>query len=227
MPVIDDVRENTAKMKGRSLKDKFLYFWEYYKVPTVIIIFLAFVIISIIKAAIANKPIAFEAIYVNAYEVPDATPFAEKIGVDLSKNQIVFDGSFSMSSDRDSANELTYTSAQKIVAVVAAAVPDVMLSNKEIAEQYFNSEFYADLREYFSEEELNALGDKVIWAAPVDYETGEKIHDEIPMAIDVTDAPRHTEVPCYYANAVYFSVFVNTKHPELVKPFYEFLYYID
>lgn len=224
MPLIDDVRENTAKMKGKSLKEKLSYFWGYYKLPLIVFLFLLFIGISLIKASIDNKPIAFEAVYINAYEAPEVEPFAEKIGVDLTKNQVVFDTSYSMASSREEFNELSSTSAQKLVAVVAAAAADVMMSNKTIAESYFDSEFFADLRDYFTEDELNSLGDKVIWAAPKDFDTGEPICEEFPIAIHIGDSPVHQAVPTFLTDEVYFSVFVNAPHPELVKPFFEFLY---
>ena len=36
--VNDEIREQHQKMKGKSRKEKFAYFWEYYKVHTLVAI---------------------------------------------------------------------------------------------------------------------------------------------------------------------------------------------
>ena len=39
--VMDEIREQHKKMKGKSLKEKFQYFWEYYRVATLVTILVA------------------------------------------------------------------------------------------------------------------------------------------------------------------------------------------
>lgn len=240
MPLIDDIRENNKKMKGKSFKEKLQYFWEYYKLPTIVIVFALILVISLIKTAINNRDVAFEAVMVNCIDTPDPVQFEEILGIDQKKEAVVYDNSFSMLADPASYNESFYTSAQKLVAVVAAAQVDVMISDKELSESYFNSEFFADLRNYFTEEELLKMNEpyedengnltepnKVIWHQMINEETGEPIGEYMPIAIDIGDAPAITSVPCCYYEHVYFTVFVNTQHPEDIRKFYDHLYSYD
>lgn len=240
MPIIDEIRENNKKMKGRSLKEKLAYFWEYYKVPTIITAFVLVMAISLIKAAVTNKDIAFEVIMVNSANAPDPAQFSEILGIDTKKEAVIYDNTYAMLADPASYNESFYTSAQKLVAVVASAQADTMIADKELSESYFNSEFFADLREYFTPEELEKMNEpvmdengnlievnKVIWHQMINEETGEKIGEYMPIAIDIGDAPAITSIPCYYCDHVYLTVFVNTQHPEDIHKFYEHLYNYD
>lgn len=239
MPIIDDIRENNRKMKGKSFKAKLQYFWEYYRLPTIIILFTIIIVFSAVKAIITKKDVAFEVVMVNCQGTPDPTQFEEILGLNQEKEEVVYDNSFSMSADPAAYSEAFYTSAQKLVALVAAQQVDVMIADPQLSENYFNSEFFVDLRNYFTEEELkkmnepfedengNLIEPKVIWHQMIDEETGDLIGEYMPIAIDIGDAPAITSVPCYYCEHVYLTVFVNTKHPEDIRKFYDHLYSYD
>lgn len=227
MPLIDDIKESHGMTKGKGIKYKFNYFWEYYKWPTIGVIVGLIFIISIVKTIVTNKDIGFEAVLVNSLDSPSESYFENLFGIDTSKQEVILDNSYTMYASTESYNEATVNSSQKLVAVVAAGSADVFIANSEITENYFNSEFFADLRDYFSNEELEALGDRVIWGQAVDYETGEPKTDMMPLAINVYDAPALKDTGCYFIDKVFFSVFINTKHPDLIKPFYNGLYSYD
>lgn len=240
MPIIDDIRENNKKMKGRSFKEKLQYFWEYYKLPTIIILFSLIIVISAVKAIITNKDVVFEAVMVNCQDTPQPAQFEEILGIDQKKEEVVYDNSFSMLADPAAYSEAFYTSAQKLVALVAANQVDVMIADPELSESYFNSEFFDDLRKYFTEEELSKMNEpyedengniiepcKVIWHQMIDEETGDLIGEYMPIAIDIGDAPAITSAPCCYFEHVYLTVFVNTQHPEDIRKFYDHLYSYD
>ena len=224
MPVIDDIRDSQKKLKGKSFKYKLQYFWEYYRLPVIIIGSFLAIAISIITTMIRNKPAAFSVAWVNSAGVPEDTAFAEAAEIDLSKYLVTFDYSYAISTDPDNITEMTYNSAQKLMASVAGATLDVMVCTGDLCHGYLNSELFLDLRDIYSDAELEALGDKVLWGTPTDPETGEVLGEEMPYAICVGAAPAITSVPCYFSEDVYVAVIANAPHKDLVKTFVKYLF---
>ena len=224
MPVIDEIRENQAKIKDKGFKYKFKYYVGYYWIPALVIIGIGIFVFSLIHTMVTAKDSGFTAIFINAAGTPDQEEFTERIGIDTDKYEVLFDSSYYIGTDTESYDETTYACIQKFMAVVASGTADVVLGESDVAAIYFNSEMYADLRDYFTDEELEALGDKVIWHTPIDTETGEVIGENYPLAIDVTDAPGLTSVPCFYSDKVYFCILANTSHPDYVMEFYDYIY---
>ena len=64
MPVIDDIRDSQKMLKGKGFKYKFQYFWEYYRVPTIIILAVIAIVVSIITTMIRNKPASFSVAFI-------------------------------------------------------------------------------------------------------------------------------------------------------------------
>ena len=65
--VNDEIREQHQKMKGKSRKEKFAYFWEYYKVHTLVAILVLILGGSMIYSIATQKDIIMEAAFVNTY----------------------------------------------------------------------------------------------------------------------------------------------------------------
>lgn len=223
MPVIDDIREQNKLAKGKGFKYALQYFWDYYKIHVAVVIVAIIIIISIVKSFVTYREPVFEAIIVNAANAPSEEEFAEYLGLDAEKERVYLDYSYYMTTVNDSFSESTYASAQKIMAVIASKSADIMLCKSDIFDTYKNSGIYGDLREYFSEEFLDSLGDKVIWYAIIDEDTNEA-DEPLPVAINVVDAPQLTDNACFKGNEVYFMIIANTQHPEYSTAFYSFLY---
>lgn len=224
MPLIDDIKENTAKLKGKSLKYKLQYFFQYYGIATLVILAVCFFLFSLIKTMVTAKDTAFQAIMVNAFEVPDEEAFADYLGIDKEEYEVIFDNSYQMSLNTDTYNETSYTTAQKLMAVVASGTADVMLGDSETISGYMNSGFFGDLRDFYNADTLDGLGDKVIWYQPVDEETGEPVGSEVPVAIEVTDAPLFTKNNCFLHEHVYMTVIINSKHHDYCQKFLDYIY---
>ena len=219
MPVIDDIRDSQKMLKGKGFKYKLQYFWEYYRLPVIIIGAFLAIAISVITTMINNKPAAISVAWVNSVGTPEEDSFAAVAGIDLSKNLVAFDSGYVISTDPENITEMTYTSAQKLMASVAGKTLDVMVCPEDLCKGYLNSELYKDLREVFSDAELEAFGDKVLWGTPTNPETGEVLSEEMPYAICVGSAPVITSVPCYLTEDVYIAVISNAPHTDMAKEF--------
>lgn len=224
MPVIDDIRENNSKMKGKGIKAQFQYFWDYYKIPTLIVVLVVIFAVSIIKTMVNSKESAFEAIIINAADSPSEEEFAEFAEIDTEEFNVIFDSGYYISSDPEKVDQNTFVNSQKIMAVVSAASADVMLGDSAVISNYMNADFFADMRNYLTEDEFAKFesDSKVIWYQPVDEETGAPVGEEFPIALNVTDSARLESL--FYSNDVYLTILVNTKQPENVKKFIDWLY---
>ena len=223
MPVIDDIRDSQKMLKGKGFKYKFLYFWEYYRIPTLIIGCVIAIVVSVIVTMVRNKPAQFQAAFINALALPESSACAEYLELDESKGPVVFDGTYVINLDPSSYSDVTYTSSQKLMAAIAGADLDVMISTGDLIKGYLNAEIYMDLREVFSDSELDAFGDAVLWGTPTDPETGEILGENIPYAINIGSYSGITSVPCYFGDDVYMGVIANAPHTNLIKKFVKFL----
>ena len=222
MPVIDDVREQHAKLKNKGFKYRLSYFWEYYKIHTIAVILGGIFLFSIIKSVIFSKSTVFEAVMINAAGIPNETAFSEVLEINQKKETVLFDNGFYMTADFEHYDQQTYANQQKLMAVIAARTADVMLAPEDVSKNYWDSGVLGDLRNYFDEETLEAVKDKLIWHEPTDPDTGEK-QPSIPIAVDVSDAPGLKG--CYGSDTkVCFGAIINTKHTDWVQRFYNFLY---
>ncbi len=225
MPVIDDIKENTSKLKGKSFKYKLEYFIQYYGVTALVIIACGIFIFSIIKTVVTAKDTAFEAIMINASNAPSEEDFANRLEIDLENYEVFFDYSYYMDTDPNSYSETSYTNAQKIMAVIASGSADVILGDPLVLKDYFHGGIFADLRDYLSKETYDKFKDKMIWYQPLNEDTGEPEGYEIPVAIEIADAPRLIENNCFIAcDSVYFGIVTNTKNPDWAEEFLKYIY---
>ena len=224
MPVIDDIRDSQKMLKGKGFKYKVQYFWEYYRVPVINILAFVAIAISVITTMIKNKPAQFSVAWVNAVGLPDSASFADYAGIDESNGIVSFDSGYLISTDPLNITEATYTSSQKLMASIAGGTLDTMICTEDLVQGYLNSELYEDLRVIYSDAELKALGDKVLWGTPTNPETGEVLGEEMPYAICIGSASAITSVPCYFDEDVYVAVIANAPHKDMVKQFVDFLF---
>jgi hypothetical protein len=71
MAVRDEVKAERDKMKGRPLKDRLEYFWEYYKIHTIVGVVLLVIAFSIGHSILSNREDALNAVFVNADALDD------------------------------------------------------------------------------------------------------------------------------------------------------------
>jgi len=144
------------KIKGLSFKEKLEHMWTYHKFilasPILLVLLIVFVhsfiqnsrMESVLNIGISG---GFEA---EVEEIVELTK--ERLHIENRFSQIMIDttyvtieGSFDISS------------AQKFVVIVAAGGMDILITNPGVYEFHKEHEFFMDLRELFSEEELSTM----------------------------------------------------------------------
>lgn len=149
----DETKKQTAKMKDKPLKEKAEYFWEYYKIHTLIGLGALFFIISLVHAIATSKDYALSIVMVNSIASELELQTEEWIN-DLNsliefnpkKEEITIDSTISLGTDTASANS-EYASLQKLAAMMSSKTIDIFVANNALFEQYAQNGYMYDLRE--------------------------------------------------------------------------------
>ena len=218
--VSDEIREQRQKLKGKSPKEKLAYFWEYYKVPALIVLLVVIFGSDLIYNIVTKKAIAMEAAFVNMVTAEDfdseqeAAGFVTWAGIDPKEYEAVFDTGIYI--DYDGGDGYTAVNIQKVMAMISARALDVILADDSYLEQTADEGYYADLSEVLPEELLAQFEaeDKVLYR-----DIPEDGKGEIPIAVDVRDSSFFLshEVPSW------FTVVINAEHPETAVKFLEYM----
>ena len=221
--VMDEIREQHKKMKGKSLKEKFQYFWEYYRVATLVTILVAVFNRYTYSTVATAKDNALYAVFVNGYTDMDTEEymagFDEYAQIDTKNYSTTLETNFTLS--QDSADTYAVANLQKFAAQVAAQEVDVMIADPDTFNQYAENGYLGGLNEFLSEETLSRYSDRLIYANIPDDDTEE----EVPVGIDIADCALLQETQAYagYDN-VYFGILVNTEHAENAEKFLEYIF---
>ena len=181
MKINEEKRSQWQALKGMGFKAYWDYFWDYYKIHVIVGVLLIIFAVSLIRDVAGNKPFALNAVFINGASLDDesvlAEEFAEYEGIDTHEEQVFIDTSLVMSEDNVTASSNTISSTQKLYAMIAAKELDVILSDPDTFGKLSPNEMYLDLREYFTEDELDALGDRICYVdqAEIDAAKEEEI----------------------------------------------------
>ena len=184
--VIEEIREQQKKaFATMSPKEKLAYFWDYYKVHTIAAIAVIAFVIAFISSYRSNKPIAFYAVLLNANTLDDnaATAaawnegFMEYAGIDPEAWQVNIDTSITLSADGGDQYEVA--NRQKMAAMMHAGDIHAIVADTETFEGYARLEYFYDLTETFTEEELAPYANLLYYTdvAAFDAETGDTLEE--------------------------------------------------
>lgn len=165
----EETKTQSAKMKGRPLKEKIEYFWEYYRIHTLAAAVIITLTVSLIHAWVTAKDDALCIVLINSLaETTDGTmqgwkdDLTERLNFDPKKYEVTIDASVMLGSDTATANQ-EYASAQKLAALMGSSSIDILVADTAIFEQYAQNECFRDLRDIYTADELAALGDDIYY----------------------------------------------------------------
>ena len=156
MAVWDDIKKQHKKVRKKGFKAMVSYFWDYYKVPTEVIIVIALFSFYLIRDMASNLPYGFYAMMINSTMHPDGEvigeDFAGYAGIDTSSYNVLIDTNQTLSTS--SYNTYDVSTQERIMAITAAGDLDVMIADQSVFEQYARNSYMTDLRDLMSEDEL-------------------------------------------------------------------------
>ena len=216
----DEIKEQRKKLKDLSFSDKIKYIWSYYWIPIVGVVLAVIFAVSLISSIVKNNydTVCFVAVldgkmtgYENDTDIL-TTGLTDYLGIDGKKEQVDFSYTFSLKEvamDQEayvSANKLyTYASTgsemcirDRLYTYASTGSLDGYLSEREYIDYFCTDKdiFFCDLRDIFSDEELEQLDDYIVYFTNTAGET-------YPIAVDITEAPvikdsdLNMKDPCY------------------------------
>lgn len=249
MAVMDEFREERAKIKNADLKTKIIYYVGYYKWHTVVFGLIASMIITLAYGWITAKDTAFQGYMINIYEYIEmdtdlATSFGEYAQIDLNEYEIFFDTSLQMQAN--SVDAMSFTSTQKMMAALTAKEIDFIAGTEEAFLQNANTKSLHDLRDILSEEKLEQLSDYLYYIdmdvlrqkeeylenfmegefveKEYDHFKPEEMVDPVPIALDISKCPKFMEFYYHEESAVPMGIVLNSERVETTLQFIDYLF---
>lgn len=220
----DEIKEQNAKLKDASLKEKFEYFKEYYLKATIVIIAAIVIVISIVCSILTSpSDTAFAAYLFNStgdtYDTELLDSFVEYTGIDTKKHYTYLDCSFRY--NPEAADNYTYVSLEKCMAVISNKQLDVMIGDQSSFEYYASNECFHDITTILPEDLMNKFEDKLVYCTVA--ETGKTY----PCGIYVGDAPKLNKYHYYDGVEPIMSFLANSQNLDTAIEFLRFIYMED
>lgn len=177
--VIDEIRQQQMKTKDMSVKGKLEYFWDYYKVHTIVIILVIIFAVMFIRDVATSKDYNFYSILFNARQLSGESmesAFAEYAGLDTENYECYIDAATSLS--LTSFTEYDMATVQKLMATIQIGDLDTTVFNSELFNNYAGNDMFIDLRTIMSEEELSKYQDYLYY---IDYAEVLAKKDDVNM----------------------------------------------
>ena len=173
MSVHDEIREQQKKLKGQGVKAHLEYFWEYYKIHTLVAVTVIILLAVLIRDISNSKPHGFYAMMLNcsasmAQEQLEQD-FAQYAGIDTTTVDCFIDTTASY--NLQLIDDVTIATSQKIMANIAAGDLDVMVAGQDVFALYANQETLLDLRTVLTAEQISKYQDNFFYVdrAYLDY----------------------------------------------------------
>lgn len=216
--VNDEIHEQHQKMKGRSLKEKAAYFWEYYRVHTLVIFLVVLFGGNLIYTIVTAKDQVFYAAFVNTYMNPDleadllTAEYETYAQIDTKENEALLETNLNV--DYEGMDTYSAANMQKIMALTSAQSLDVIIADDKYYERNLKDVLFGDLSDFLSAETLEKYQDRIVYADIPEDDKGE-----VPIAIDVRDS----SVLYPGQESAWFCVVSNCQHAQYAEKFLEFI----
>lgn len=161
MSVAKEIREEQKKaLSTMSLKEKLAYFWDYYKIHTLVTAVVLAMAATFIYQYVTNKDYGFYAALVNAslnYSNSElaatwAEEFQEYAQIDPDEYLVYIDTSVTLAEGFDPQYALT--NEEKMLVMMQTGAVSSIVADTETFEKYARNEYFYDLKTTLSAEEL-------------------------------------------------------------------------
>ena len=180
-------RELLEDLRPMSFTQKLDHLWTYYK-EYLLIVFMVVLVVCVTVSGLVNnsKEVLFKGMMVNInmsqqgynYLTQD---YLQALGGDEDHQKVQMDYTNFTSLADPTSTEDNYTRSLLLIARVSGGMLDCALVDQLAFEFYLTQEVYGDLSTLFTQQELEAMGDRVIYAMQAE----ETVR--WPVAIDVTE----------------------------------------
>lgn len=212
--LMDELRPMTPKKRLEHL-------WEYYKWVLGVLVIIGFIVALVVTSLInLNTEVLVSGVLMNCDVDPEGFDYLSEGYYQTHKTEgkrqrvdITYRNYDDPETSEDPA--FNYDALQSIMAMVAASALDYIMADDVGMEAMLMPDFWMDLRELFTEEELAQMDDRVIKL--VVEETGEVI----PMALNITDSEFCKTYMASEKGSTYIMFSITTPRPEACREMYE------
>ena len=217
--VLPSLKELKEDMQGMTFREKADHLWTYYKEWLIVVVLVA-LSVSVTVTSIQNlsKNIVCSSTFANISMTAEGMRylkegFPEHLGVDNVKDVVEINYTNFQSLTDPTSGENNYNAAMILINMVAAGRMDYALLDKLALEFYITQEVFLDLREFFSEAQIQELAEKdmLVYFQPGDFDADgniipESLNEEerYPVAVKLKDTPFGQDA--MYGKDVYFCV---------------------
>lgn len=205
--------EAVPDFKSMSTRQKLEYVWDYYRFHILGGIALLLAALSLIHHYMTLKTPVLDLLFLNAYSIENAQkPFDEFLtsnGYNLNDYEINVNTALSFVLEEDSYQQ-DYYAMQTLSVLFAAGDLDLFAAPQQIYNDLAAAGYTTDLRTIFTETELEALDDMIIYTTLA--ETGETF----PSGLDLK-GNRFLLENGFYTEGCCLAIAATTDSPELTK----------
>lgn len=158
--VQDEIHEQHLKLKDMTWKERFGYYWHYYKFHTLAVILIGGFLFSLIHDIVSAKDYGFYGILLNATVLSNEKmqdSFAEYADIDTEEYDCYIDADSSISHTQ--MTEFDMATSQRLIALIQTGDLDAAVFDSIIFNNYANNEVFLDLRTVLSKEEQEKYQD--------------------------------------------------------------------
>ncbi|MCR4792926.1 MAG: hypothetical protein K5871_09250 [Lachnospiraceae bacterium] len=194
----EEEKKRWEEIKEKPFSYKLEYFWDYYKFHVIGIIVAVIIVVSIVKTIASYRDYALCVIMVNTEAITAdeaaiewASDLEQLLDVDTDKYQVYIDTSIMIGNGINS--NIEYAAMQKLTAYLTSATIDVFIADTASYEEYCQNRNLCDLRDIFTEEELEQMAGRIYYtdaATYADYDDITNIHvaeDQAGYTVDHHD----------------------------------------
>ena len=161
MPVMDEFKKEREKLKGKTFKEKWDYFWYYYKMHVFVTICALILVFTTIRDIVTYKDIAFYVAFLNSFETEQdeafIAEFAQLTDIDLEKYDVYLDSN--MYFNVAEYDQASLAAVQKFLAMSSSGEIDVVVADRNVFASYADSGFFLDIHNYLTEEQIEKYSD--------------------------------------------------------------------
>lgn len=248
MPVMDEFREEREAIKKGSFKQKWQYFWDYYKWHVIVGGFALVIAVIFIKDVLDNKDFAFHGFFINCLENHENSvllldEFSQLAELDTENYTVSIDSSESII--KNSYDEITSSSYQRLTVSIIAEEVDFVAMDEDTFGAYATTATYFDMRDILSAEQMAMfepyfyyidMADvrkieesrqystkDVYQGKEFDHTTPEGMEDPVPIAIYIHSSEKLNAAYNFFGLPVALGIPVNTQHLDVTLKFLEYL----
>lgn len=238
----ESCRRLVEEMKPMTFWQKAEHIWTYYKEHMFMAFMALVLVVAVISSAInSNRQVLVSGVLCNLSMTMDGYYYMTEELFAAGEGDSSYQDAHLSSLEFRLPNtvqdvDTSYNASMSMLAMVEGKTVDYVLITEDALSYFLGFELFMDLSEFFTAEELEQLGDKIVYGQQKveEDEIPEQTQDpdeegivpgEIyPMAVNITDMPFTKDcITGTDDQRVYFVVIINTPREEMTKQAWQFI----